>query len=210
MDQFELRKRKNNPVFVASWTTPPPPDPPPPPWPPPHFHGHVFEAFSILQGEYHVSFSKECAEIFQQVDLAGLCIDYRTKPSVHLQRTDITYHMRLWLNPTVHARFFNFSLGPMMAHGAPNARQPSSHHTTSCNGYIHPEPSSASYCECTLVLNASAQRDSGMPKWWSMARSALVSTPIVYSAIQLDARWCGTGGAAWSVALPDVVHLAHQ
>src|SRR5258706_13888263 len=41
MDQFELRKRKNNPVFVASWTTPLPPDLPPPPWPPPHFHGHV-------------------------------------------------------------------------------------------------------------------------------------------------------------------------
>src|SRR5258706_5348739 len=60
MDQLELHKRKNNPVFVASWTTPPPP-----PWPPPHFHGHVFEAFSILQGEYHVSFSKECAEIFK-------------------------------------------------------------------------------------------------------------------------------------------------
>src|SRR5258706_3154656 len=65
MDQLELRKRKNNPVFVASWTSPPPPDPAPPPWPPRHFHGHVFEAFSILQGEYHVSFSKECAEIFK-------------------------------------------------------------------------------------------------------------------------------------------------
>jgi len=145
--------------------------------------------------------------------LAGLRIDYRTKPSVHLQRTDIIHHTHLWLNPTVYARFFNFSLGPMMAHGAPNARQyanPSSHHTTSRNGYVHPEPSSASYCECTLVLNASAQRDFGMPKWWSMARSALVSTPIVYSAIQLDALWCGTGGAAWSVALPDVVHLAHR
>src|SRR5258706_367520 len=70
MDQLELRKRKNNPVFVASWTTPPPPDPPPPPWPPPHFHGHVFEAFSILQGEYHVSFSKECAEIFKTLPTA--------------------------------------------------------------------------------------------------------------------------------------------
>src|SRR5258706_2107665 len=65
MDQLELRKRNNNPVFVASWITPPPPDPPPPPWPPPHFHRHVFEAFCILQGEYHVSFSKECAEIFK-------------------------------------------------------------------------------------------------------------------------------------------------
>ncbi len=34
---------------------------PPPAWPP-HFHGRVFGAFSILQGEYHVSFSKESAE----------------------------------------------------------------------------------------------------------------------------------------------------
>jgi|SRR5258706_3156891 len=94
MDQFELHKRKNNTMFVASWTTPPLPDLPPPPWPPPHFHGHVFKAFSILQGQYHVSFNKECAEIFkrpaQQVDLAGPHIDYRTKPSVHLQCTDIT------------------------------------------------------------------------------------------------------------------------
>src|SRR5258706_465425 len=60
-----------------------------------------------------------------------------------LQRTDIIHHAHLWLNPTVHVRFFNFSLGPMIAHGAPNARQyanPSSHHTTSRNGYIHPEP----------------------------------------------------------------------
>jgi len=60
------------------------------------------------------------------------------------------------------------------------------------------------------VLNASTQRDFGMPKWRSMVRSVLVSTPIVYSAIQLDAWQCGTGGAAWSVTLADVAHLAHQ
>ncbi len=45
------------PVFVVSWTTPSPPA-----WPPPYFPGHVFRVFSILQGEYHVSFRKECAE----------------------------------------------------------------------------------------------------------------------------------------------------
>src|SRR5258706_11313804 len=43
------------------------------------------------------------------------------------------------------------------------------------------------------VLNAPAQRDFDMPKWWSMARSALVSTLIVHSATLLDARWHGTG-----------------
>ena|SRR5258706_7020864 len=82
------------PMFVASWTTPWLPAPPPPAWLLPHFHGHVLMAFSILQGEYHASFSKECAEISkpcpQQVDLAELQSDYRTKPFVHIHRTDIT------------------------------------------------------------------------------------------------------------------------
>ena len=49
-------------VFVVSWTTPPLPALPLPAWPPPHLHGHVFQAFSIIQGEYNVSFSNECAE----------------------------------------------------------------------------------------------------------------------------------------------------
>ncbi len=33
---------------------------------------------------------------------------------------------------------------------------------------------------------------------------------IVYSATLSDAGWCGTDGAAWSITLTDVVHLAHQ
>ena len=39
------------------------------------------------------------------------------------------------------------------------------------------------------------------------ARSALVSTPIVHSATPLDAGWCGTGGAAWSIALAQMLRM---
>ena len=53
-------------------------------------------------------------------------------------------------------------------------------------------------------------RDFSMPKWWSMAGSALASTPILYSDTPLDAGWCGTGGAAWSIALTVAAQLAHQ
>src|SRR5258706_12258697 len=56
--------------------------------------------------------------------------------------------------PMVHMRFFNFSLNLTMAYGTLNTHQftkPSSHHTTSHNGYIHPEPSLASYCKCMLL-----------------------------------------------------------
>ena len=34
--------------------------------------------------------------------------------------------------------------------------------------------------------------------------------PIVHSATPLNAGWCGTGGAAWSIALEDVAHVAHR
>jgi len=80
------------PMFVASWTTMLLPDPPLPVWLPPHFHGHVFEASSILQGVSCV-IGKECAEFFKTLPnrLTWLdCINYKTKPSVHLQCTDIT------------------------------------------------------------------------------------------------------------------------
>ena len=36
-------------------------------------------------------------------------------------------------------------------------------------------------------------RDFSMPKWWSIACSALASTLIVHSDAPLDAGWCGTG-----------------
>ena len=39
------------------------------------------------------------------------------------------------------------------------------------------------------------------------ARSALVSTPIVHSVTPLDAGWCGTGGAAWSIALAQMLRM---
>jgi len=49
-------------VFVVFWTTPLLPALPLPVWLPSHFHGHVFGAFSILKGEFHVSLNKECAK----------------------------------------------------------------------------------------------------------------------------------------------------
>ena len=52
--------------------------------------------------------------------------------------------------------------------------------------------------------------DFGIPKWWSMDRSALASTPIAHSDTPLDAGWCGNGGAVWSIALADVAQLAHR
>ena len=57
------------------------------------------------------------------------------------------------------------------------------------------------------VLNASAQRDFGVCRWRSMARSALVSTPIVHSATPFDTAWCGTGGTAWSIALAQMSRM---
>ena len=34
--------------------------------------------------------------------------------------------------------------------------------------------------------------------------------PIVHSDTPLEAGWCRTGGAAWSIALADVAQLAHR
>ena len=79
-------------VFVVLWTTPLLPALPLPVWLPSHFHGHVFGAFSILKGEFHVSLNKECAKNWrpcpQQVDVVWLHCSYRTKPSVHVPCTD--------------------------------------------------------------------------------------------------------------------------
>src|SRR5258706_12657599 len=141
MVQLELHKRKNNPVFVSSWPTPTPPDPPPPPWPPPHFHGHVFEAFRILQGGYHVSFSKECAEIFKTLPNRLTWLDrvLTIGPNPLCTYSAWISHMFV-AQPTVHMCFFNFLLCLMMAHSVPNTCQfanPSSHHTTSCK-WIRP------------------------------------------------------------------------
>ena len=61
-----------------------------------------------------------------------------------------------------------------------------------------------------IVLNASAQRDFGLLKWWSIAGTTLASTPIVHSDTPLDTEWCGTGDAASSIALADVVQLAYR
>src|SRR5258706_9856049 len=99
------------PVFVASWTSPPPPDPPPP-----HFHGHVFEAFSILQGGYHVSFGKECTEIFKTLPNRLTWLDRvsTTGPNPLCTYSAQISHAFV-ARPTVHARFFNFSLGPTTA-----------------------------------------------------------------------------------------------
>ena len=98
---------------------------------------------------------------------------------------------------TVHARFFNLSLGPTMTHGASNARKFARLHIEQHLVIGTPMQS------LRRPLNASARRDFPMPKWWSMARSALAGTPIVHSATPLDAEWCGTRSAAWSIALAD-------
>ena len=59
------------------------------------------------------------------------------------------------------------------------------------------------------VLNASSQRDFGMPKCGAGALGT-GEHPNFHSDTPLDAGWCGTGGAAWSIALADVAQLAHR